>query len=61
MQKEATAKAQETILEKQREDESQFYQGGNTGIYKQWRLVSSYVHLKFHTWLVSNPSVDNYF
>ena len=44
MQKEATAKAQETILEKQREDESQFYPGGNTGICKHGSMVSSYVH-----------------
>ena len=34
MQKEATAKAQETILEKQRENESQFYPGSNSGIHK---------------------------
>jgi len=32
MQKEATAKAQETILEKQRENESQFYPGSNSDI-----------------------------
>ena len=34
MQKEATAKAQETILEKQREIESQFYPGSNSGIHR---------------------------
>ena len=33
MQKEATAKAQETILEKQREDHSQFYPGTNSGMF----------------------------
>ena len=31
MQKEATAKAQETILDKQRELETQFYPGTNSG------------------------------
>ena len=40
MQKEATAKAQETILEKQREDESQFYPSGKTGICQQCTIVS---------------------
>lgn len=44
MQKEATAKAQETILEKQREDESQFYPRGNTGICQQCTIVSSNVN-----------------
>ena len=46
MQKEATAKAQETILEKQREDESQFYPRGNTGICQQCTIVSSNVNYK---------------
>lgn len=34
MQKEATAKAQETILEKQREDDTNFFTGSNSGIFK---------------------------
>ena len=32
MQKEATIKAQETILDKQREDEAQFFPGSNSGM-----------------------------
>ena len=34
MQKEATAKAQETILEKQRGDDTNFFAGSNSGILK---------------------------
>ena len=49
MQKEATAKAQETILEKQREDESQFYPRGNTGICQQCTIVSLNVIILYST------------
>ena len=34
MQKEATVKAQETILEKQRENEDPFYSRSNSGIFE---------------------------
>ena len=44
MQKEATEKAQETILEKQRENESQFYPGSNSGIH---RINCAYLEYNF--------------
>ena len=45
MQKEATAKAQETILDKQRELETQFYPGTNSGKNKnrEYQNINIYI------------------
>ena len=53
MQKEATAKAQETILDKQRELETQFYPGTNSGKNKNREyqniisIITNYVYHNF--------------
>ena len=45
MQKEATAKAQETILEKQRGDDTNFFAGSNSGNLK----LKSYIIVRQDT------------
>ena len=41
MQKEATVKAQETILDKQREEEAQFFPGSHSGMNKYNLLLNT--------------------